>query len=162
MAPRQMRDVEPAPDPATDDAVELGDLADTEALARRTAAALPPGALLLLDGPLGAGKTTFVAALAAAWGSEAQVTSPTYTLVHEYPTPHGVLVHVDAFRLPDGVDLDAALDVDAYRARARAVVVEWGDRWPQAHRDAWRLRIERRGERRRARWTAGPAPGDEP
>lgn len=138
--------------------IDLDDLAATHALARRTAAQLPVGALLVLSGPLGAGKTTFVAALAEALGSDAQVSSPTYTLVHEYPTREGVLIHVDAFRLPGGVDLDAALDLDAYRARARAVVVEWGERLLATHPDAWLLELDRRGERRRARWAAGGGP----
>ena len=108
--------------------MELPDLAATRSLARSTAAALPQGQLLVLSGPLGAGKTTFVAALAAALGSDADVTSPTYTLVHEYPTARGPLVHVDAYRIGPDVDLDAALDLDAYLTRSRAVVVEWGER----------------------------------
>jgi tRNA threonylcarbamoyladenosine biosynthesis protein TsaE len=139
--------------------VELPDLAATRSLARSTAAALPQGQLLVLSGPLGAGKTTFVAALAAALGSDADVTSPTYTLVHEYPTPRGPLVHVDAYRLDPGVDLDAALDLDAYLTRARAVVVEWGERLLAAHPAAWHLTIERREERRRATWEGGRGPG---
>ena len=138
--------------------MELPDLAATHALARATADALPTGQLLLLSGPLGAGKTTFVAALAAALGSEAQVTSPTYTLVHEYPTPHGPLVHVDLFRLHDALDLETVLDLDAYQTRARAVVVEWGERLLAAHPEAWHLTIERRGERRSAHWGAGRGP----
>lgn len=138
--------------------MELADLAATRALARATVAALPAGQLLLLSGPIGAGKTTFVAAMAAALGSAAQVTSPTYTLVHEYPTPVGPLVHVDLYRLDPGLDLDAILDLDAYQARARAVVVEWGERLLAAHPNAWHLTIERRGQRRTARWGSERGP----
>ena len=138
--------------------MELPDLAATRSLAQRTAAVLPPGQLLIVSGPLGAGKTTFVAELAAALGSDAHVTSPTYTLVHEYPTPAGPLVHVDAYRLDAAVDVAAALDLEGYLDRARAVVVEWGDRLLAAHPEAWHLVLSRDGERRRARWTAGRGP----
>jgi tRNA threonylcarbamoyladenosine biosynthesis protein TsaE len=138
--------------------MDLPDLAATRSLAATTAAALPVGQLVVLSGPLGAGKTTFVSALAAALGSEADVTSPTYTLVHEYPTARGPLVHVDAYRIDPVVDLDAALDLDSYLIRARAVVVEWGERLLAAHPEAWHLRIERSGERRRATWTPGRGP----
>jgi len=116
------------------------------------------GQLLLISGPLGAGKTTFVAALAEALGSSANVTSPTYTLVHEYPTPRGPLVHVDAYRLDASVDIDVALDLHAYLDRARAVVVEWGDRLLDAHPEAWHLRLTRVGEVRSARWSPGRGP----
>lgn len=138
--------------------MELPDLAATRSLARRTAAVLPAGQLLLISGPLGAGKTTFVAALAEALGSSAIVTSPTYTLVHEYPTPEGPLVHVDVYRLEASVDIDAALDLDAYLHRARAVVVEWGERLLAAHPEAWHLSLIRVGEARSARWSPGRGP----
>ncbi|MBW6454996.1 MAG: tRNA (adenosine(37)-N6)-threonylcarbamoyltransferase complex ATPase subunit type 1 TsaE [Trueperaceae bacterium] len=139
--------------------MDLPDLAATRALALRTAAVLPRGQLLIVSGPLGAGKTTFVAALAAALGSDADVTSPTYTLVHEYPTPAGPLVHVDAYRLAASADVAAALDLEAYLDRARAVVVEWGERLLAAHPEAWHLRLTRDGERRAAHWDPdrGPA-----
>lgn len=132
--------------------MDLPDLAATRDHARATAARLPRGALLVLTGPMGAGKTTYVAALAAALGSEADVTSPTYTLVHEYPTPTGPLVHVDAYRLSADVDLDRALDLDDALDRGRAVVVEWGAALLPRHPEAWHLELSREGERRRATW----------
>ena len=138
--------------------MELPDLAATRSLARRTAAVLPMGQLLVVSGPLGAGKTTFVVELAAALGSDAQVTSPTYTLVHEYPTPAGPLVHVDAYRLDPALDMAAALDLEGYLERARAVVVEWGDRLLATHPGAWHLRLTRDGGRRRAHWAPGRGP----
>lgn len=120
----------------------LPDEAATRAYAARVAERLPYGALLLLEGPLGAGKTTFVAGLADALGSPARTSSPTYTLIHEYPTPHGVLVHVDAYRLPDASDL-LDMGLDDYLDRARAVVVEWGGPLAAVRPEAWRLRLDR-------------------
>ena len=136
--------------------MDLPDLAATRAHAAATATRLPTGALLVLTGPLGAGKTAYVAALAEALGSTADVTSPTYTLVHEYPTPQGPLVHGDAYRLDPALDLDAALDLGGALDRARAVVVEWGRALLDHHPEAWHLELERVGDRRRAVWHRPP------
>lgn len=119
-------------------AIPLTTLADTERLAGEALAALPPGALLVLSGPLGSGKTTFTQALASRLGVEAPVTSPTYTLVHEYPSPEGTLVHLDAYRLGGGVGLAGAM-LDDYGWRARLVVVEWGEGLLEAYPEAWQL-----------------------
>lgn len=120
----------------------LADEAATREFATRLAGELPRGALLLLDGPLGAGKTTLVAALVAALGGPDRTSSPTYTLVHEYPTPDGPIVHVDAYRLDD-VDALDELGLEAYLERARLVAVEWGGRLAERYPEAWRLRLER-------------------
>lgn len=106
--------------------IALPDEAALAALADWAAAQLPSGTLLLLSGPLGAGKTSFVRHLAAALGSDADVTSPTYALIHEYPTPRGTLVHVDAYRLGDGAAV-RALGLEELRANAHLSVVEWGE-----------------------------------
>lgn len=104
---------------------ELSTLEDTRMLAEQLVQETGPGTLLLLAGPLGAGKTTLVSLLARELGSDAAVSSPTYTLIHEYPTPQGLFVHIDAYRLPDS---QALLDLgfDEYLDRARLVAVEWG------------------------------------
>lgn len=107
-------------------ALTLGSLEDTQKLAHDLLEHTPPGALLVLAGPFGAGKTTLVQALARALGSAAQVSSPTYTLVHEYPTPAGVLVHIDAYRLGDA-DALLELGLEDYLERARLTAVEWGE-----------------------------------
>ncbi len=117
----------------------LRTLEDTRALAERLAQRLPYGAVLLLTGPLGAGKTTLVQHLAAALGFRGRVTSPTYTLIHEYPTPEGLLVHIDAYRLPDPEDL-FALGLEDYLGEARLIAVEWGR--PEVFPESLEVRLE--------------------
>jgi tRNA threonylcarbamoyladenosine biosynthesis protein TsaE len=109
----------------------------------------PKGSLIILTGPLGAGKTTLVQALAKALRSSAQVSSPTYTLIHEYPTPQGTLVHIDAYRLPS---TDALLDLglEDYLERSKLVVVEWGEGLLKQFPDAWQIILSFDQEQRRA------------
>jgi tRNA threonylcarbamoyladenosine biosynthesis protein TsaE len=133
----------------------LPDETATAALAIETAQRLPDGAMLVLSGPLGAGKTTFVRYLAQALGSEALVTSPTFTLVHEYPTPSGPLVHVDLYRLGADAAL-TRLGLDEYLARARAVVVEWGDALLASYPEAYHLELDREGGEHGATWRTAP------
>ena len=84
------------------------------------------GSLVLLTGPMGVGKTTLVQHLAVQLDSKARVTSPTYTLIHEYPTSSGVLTHIDAYQLPGSESL-MRLGLDDYLEKSRLVVVEWGE-----------------------------------
>ena len=115
--------------------VELPTAADTEALGERLAAGLGAGDLVVLAGPLGAGKTVLVRGLARGLGVEGRVTSPTFVIAREHrPLPGGAgvpLVHVDAYRLGLGADADIAaelddLDLDTDLAAA-VVAVEWGE-----------------------------------
>ncbi len=100
---------------------------DTRAIAARLAAELQPGAVLLLSGDLGAGKTAFTKGLAAGLGIDpGEVTSPTFTLVHEYRGGRLPLVHVDLYRL-EKVDLDE-LGMDADLANQGVLAIEWSDR----------------------------------
>ncbi len=103
----------------------------TERLASRLADWLKHGDVLLLDGPVGAGKTRFVRALAATLGSADNVTSPTYTLMHHYRTAHGTLIHMDVYRL-SGVE--EYLDLGILDLAGDAITaVEWGAKVAEAH-----------------------------
>jgi tRNA threonylcarbamoyladenosine biosynthesis protein TsaE len=101
-------------------------------LARRLAAALAPGDLVILSGDLGAGKTFFARALCRGLGvpAEIPVTSPTFTLVHEYEGRVPIR-HADVYRLRDAGEL-AALGLREERAEGAALVVEWGEPYLEA------------------------------
>jgi tRNA threonylcarbamoyladenosine biosynthesis protein TsaE len=107
--------------------LDLPDLAATEALGARLATHLHPGDAILLEGPLGAGKSTLARALlrAAANDPVLEVPSPSYTLVQSYETPIGLIHHYDLWRLDQANDV---IELDWDGARADIVVVEWPDR----------------------------------
>ena len=101
--------------------------AQTREIAMGFAASLTPGAVLLLSGDLGAGKTAFVRGLAEGLGLDpADVTSPTFTLVHEYRGGRLPLIHVDLYRL-DRADLDE-IGLDQDLADQGVTAVEWPER----------------------------------
>ncbi|MGE9267248.1 MAG: tRNA (adenosine(37)-N6)-threonylcarbamoyltransferase complex ATPase subunit type 1 TsaE [Verrucomicrobiales bacterium] len=105
------------------------DLPALEACARELAAELQPGAVLALDGDLGAGKTTFTQALLKALGSTETVTSPTFSLVHEYEGAPWPVAHFDFYRLEASSELDG-LGWDDYLERGGLVIVEWATLHP--------------------------------
>ncbi|MDN5686063.1 MAG: tRNA (adenosine(37)-N6)-threonylcarbamoyltransferase complex ATPase subunit type 1 TsaE [Brachybacterium sp.] len=98
----------------------------TRAAARALAAVLRAGDMLVLDGPLGAGKTTFTQGLGEGLGVRGPVASPTFVIERVHPGLRGgpALVHVDAYRLGGGGDIDD-LDLEA-DLDASVTVVEWG------------------------------------
>lgn len=113
---------------------------ETRAIAAGVARTLQPGAVLLLSGDLGAGKTAFVRGLAEGLGQEAdQVTSPTFTLVHEYRGGRLPLIHVDLYRL-DTADL-AEIGLDDDLAAVGVVAVEWPERLARVPAGALRIAI---------------------
>ena len=100
---------------------------DTRAIALKLAGVLSAGSVLLLSGDLGAGKTAFVRGLAEGLGiSPDEVTSPTFTLVHEYRGGRLALIHVDLYRL-DRADLDE-IGLDDDLAARGVVAIEWAER----------------------------------
>lgn len=114
----------------------LPDLDATEALGRRLAGWLRPGDVVLLDGPLGAGKTSLVRALVGALGGEpGEVCSPTFTLLETYDVARGGIRrvhHADLYRLRDhpAAPLDEVGLGDSLDDADAVVAIEWPDAWP--------------------------------
>lgn len=102
--------------------------ADTARLGAALARHVYPGLLILLYGPLGAGKTNLASAIGAALGAK-NVKSPTFTIesVHRLPNLPFTLVHADLYRLSDSPD--AAAQFEEYLDDGEVVVVEWAERW---------------------------------
>ncbi len=108
--------------------VACADVAATQAAGAMVADALQPGDVVLLDGDLGAGKTTFTQGLARALGVSEPVTSPTFTLMQIYPTNAGFdLCHVDVYRL-ERLSEVIELALPEMLDDGAAAVIEWGER----------------------------------
>ena len=106
---------------------------DTVRLGKAIGRALEPRDLVILSGGLGAGKTFLARSIVRALGvtERVRVGSPTFSLVHEYESPFGLLLHVDLYRLRDGAvplaDEVARLGLREQRADGAVLLVEWGD-----------------------------------
>lgn len=113
--------------------VTLSSRRDTTRLGQRIAETLAPGDLVLLSGDLGAGKTFLTRAIARALGVPASVAvaSPTFTLVQEYETSRGTLLHADLYRLRDEGEVTLRdvrrLGLAERRSEGAILVVEWGE-----------------------------------
>ncbi|XHR28783.1 MAG: tRNA (adenosine(37)-N6)-threonylcarbamoyltransferase complex ATPase subunit type 1 TsaE [Chthoniobacteraceae bacterium] len=101
---------------------------ETLELGRALAAELRRGDVLALAGDLGAGKTHFTKGLAEGLGVEADVTSPTFTLVHEYPGGRLPLVHIDLYRLEEPTEV-LGIGLDDYLFGDGVTVIEWADKF---------------------------------
>ena len=117
---------------------------ETRAIAAQLANGLQPGAVILLSGDLGAGKTAFVRGIAEGLGvNPDEVTSPTFTLVHEYRGGRLPLIHVDLYRR-DSADLDE-IGLDTDLAASAVVAVEWAERLSRTLAGSTRVAIKDQG-----------------
>lgn len=101
-----------------------------EQLGHAAAAEARPGSVIALVGGLGAGKTHWTKGFVAGMGSPAEVTSPTFGLVHEYPGGRLPVFHLDFYRLDSPEEL-LALGWDEYLESDGVVIAEWADKFPE-------------------------------
>jgi tRNA threonylcarbamoyladenosine biosynthesis protein TsaE len=121
---------------------------ETIAFGRTLVELLAPPKLVLLRGDLGAGKTTLVKGIAAAFeaAEEEDVTSPTFTLVHEYRGPRANLYHIDLYRIDTQRELET-LGLDDLRTENSILLIEWGEKFPRFVRERdVEIALERGGE----------------
>lgn len=128
---------------------------ETIALGRNLAVFLAPPKLVLLRGELGAGKTTLVKGIAEGFqaASQEDVTSPTFTLVHEYRGPSVNVYHIDLYRVDTPHQLET-LGLDDLIAENSILLIEWGEKFARFARDRdVEIVLERAGDNeRRIRW----------
>ena len=124
---------------------------ETIAFGRSLLDLLSPPKLILLRGDLGAGKTTLVKGIAAAFeaAAEEDVTSPTFTLVHEYRGPKANLYHIDLYRIDTPRELDT-LALDDLRDEKSILLIEWGEKFARLMTDCdLEISFLREGENQR-------------
>src|SRR6185312_4767852 len=115
---------------------------------RRLASELRPGTIVLLRGDLGAGKTTMVKGIAEAFHAAGRddVTSPTFTLIHEYRGSDVDLFHIDLYRIDTQRELDT-LALDDLRSERSILLIEWGEKFERFRDERdHEIAIERLGE----------------
>ncbi len=124
---------------------------DTINLGRRLARELRPPRLVVLRGDLGAGKTTLVKGIAEGCHAASQddVTSPTFTLIHEYRGPEVNVFHIDLYRIETERELET-LGLDDLFGNSNLLVIEWGEKFPRFEREPHvEIRFKRIGENER-------------
>jgi tRNA threonylcarbamoyladenosine biosynthesis protein TsaE len=125
---------------------------ETIALGRSLAPTLKSARMVVLRGDLGAGKTTLVKGIAEGLQAASQddVTSPTFTLIHEYRGPEVSLYHVDLYRIETARELDTLGLDELFAENGNLVLLEWGEKFSrfEAECDVM-ISIERRGEQER-------------
>ena len=104
--------------------------AEMEALGAAAASRVAPGDVFALVGGLGAGKTHWTKGFVRALGGSHEVTSPTFSLVHEYPAPQLTVFHFDFYRLENPEEL-LALGWDEYLETGGVIIAEWADKFPE-------------------------------
>src|SRR5271167_452789 len=125
---------------------------ETVALGRKLAPTLRGARMVILRGDLGTGKTTLVKGIAEGLHAAAQddVTSPTFTLIHEFRGPEANLFHVDLYRVDTLRELDTLGLDELFAENGNLVLLEWGEKFPRfvKERDA-EICLERLGDRER-------------
>jgi tRNA threonylcarbamoyladenosine biosynthesis protein TsaE len=124
---------------------------ETIAFGRTLAETLAPPKLVVLRGELGAGKTTLIKGIAAGFraAAEEDVTSPTFTLVHEYRGPGATLYHIDLYRIDTPRQLET-IGLDDLTADNSILLIEWGEKFPKLMRERdVEIALERTGENER-------------
>ena len=134
----------------------LETLETTLTLGRLLARELPTGAILLLSGPLGAGKTSLVQGLAEGLGISEAITSPTFALAQHYPQGKPQLVHLDLYRLEQPASADELFLQEEEEARSTGALmaVEWPERLGLDLPETWRLELRHQDEGRLAQLTS--------
>lgn len=125
---------------------------ETTELGRQLAAQLKPGTIVLLRGDLGAGKTTLVKGIAEGFqvARAEDVTSPTFTLIHEYRGPEVTLYHIDLYRIDTQRELDT-LALDDLMTAKSILLIEWGEKFERFARERdVEVAIEHKGGDERA------------
>ncbi len=115
-------------------------LSDSQSLAQALALGLGAGHVVLLDGDLGAGKTTFISHLCASLGVAQQVSSPTYTISNLYDAPDFCVFHIDAYRMKGAREF-YLLGLDEY-FDASLLLIEWGRRVESLFPQALKIQID--------------------
>jgi len=130
--------------------VETKDPRETEALGAKLAAGLRDGDVVLVQGELGSGKTTFVRGAARALGVTDPITSPTFSIGHRYKAASTTVSHLDLYRLAGGLQEEDPGLLDDYLGPGRIAFVEWPARdSPELSGARLRVRLAHRGADRR-------------
>jgi tRNA threonylcarbamoyladenosine biosynthesis protein TsaE len=125
---------------------------ETIALGRELAPILKSAHMVILRGDLGAGKTTLVKGIAEGLqaASRDDITSPTFTLIHEFRGPEVTLFHVDLYRIETGRELQTLGLDELFAEPGNLVLLEWGEKFPRFRRERdIEIAIEQRGEQER-------------
>ena len=124
---------------------------ETTSFGRSLVSLLAPPKLVVLRGDLGAGKTTLIKGIAAGFhaASEEDVTSPTFTLVHEYRGPAATLYHIDLYRIDTPRQLET-LGLDDLDSESSILLIEWGEKFARFVKNCdFEFQIDRLGESER-------------
>ncbi len=133
---------------STDQSWILKNLEETIALGKSIGEKLPGHKILLINGPLGAGKTSLVKGLAISFGISEPITSPTFALAQHYPKGQPPLVHLDLYRLEEqkaAYELFLQEEEEAISLGA-VLAIEWPERLGISLPEAWNLNLQYRGK----------------